>query len=99
MTWRHKCVNVRRMKLSELRRERGAAAVRAVIAAAVAEHGTIKAAAEALGVFPHVLRRSAKSAGLVLPHDPVGIPKGSPGYAKRWGHLAKAAAQKANAEK
>ncbi len=42
-------------------------------------------AALALGVLPHALRRTAKSVGIVLPPERRGIPKGSPGYEKRWG--------------
>ena len=60
------------MTLTELRREGGAAAVRAAIERALAEHATATAAAEALGTDPSTLRRAARRAGVVWPELPPG---------------------------
>lgn len=73
------------MRLPDIRRERGDAGARVAIAEAMEKYRTIKAAAEALGVLAHVLRRTAKSVGIILPHEQRGAPKGSQAYENRWG--------------
>ena len=83
------------MKLSDIRRDRGAAGVRTAIAEAIEKHGSISAAAESLGCWPHVLKRAAKGVGLILPDDPRGTPKGSAAYEERWGKRKKTQETKA----
>jgi len=58
--------------LTELRREGGAAAVRAAIERALREHPTASEAAASLGTDPSTLRRAARRAGVVWPELPPG---------------------------
>lgn len=68
-----------RATLAEIRREGGAAAVRAAIVAALAEHGDATRAAAALGTTPRALRRAGQRLGC-WPDD---LPPGPPEHRQK----------------